>query len=459
KAEQWHATGIVATVPASLKAADTQATLVLRDARTSRFVGNRLMIRFCPEANVAARQQPQTSGPQPAQPPGRSDITNSAGVMVPADKPLPPLDDGDSDDVEAQETIVFSKNMDEARRLADNLEQLGYRIKRRRELQQLGMVISVVRLPDGVTVRDGLAQIRKRQPGLIVDANHRYQLMSDAEDQGIAARQLVKWGKVSSGCGKDMKLGLVDTLVEKQHPALAAGNVITRSFLPLGMKAADKRHATAIASILVGRASKDFATTGLLPAARLYNAGIFRRRGDEKVDTTAELIIAALDWLKGQRVSVINLSLAGNSNQLLRAVIESLANDNLLLTAAAGNNGPDAPQAYPAAWPGVVAVTAVDIEARIFLRANRGDYIDVAAPGVDIWAARPDSEQGAAYYSGTSFAVPYVTAALAVLRQRDSTGPAPQLVQRLQRQIKDLGAPGKDPVYGFGLLQVHGACN
>jgi subtilisin family serine protease len=68
-----------------------------------------------------------------------------------------------------------------------------------------------------------------------------------------------------------------------------------------------------------------------------------------------------------------------------------------------GNGGKEAP-AYPAAHPDVIAVTAIDADARIYKKANRGEYIDLAAPGVDVWAAKAGG--GGSYRSGTSFAVP-----------------------------------------------------
>jgi subtilisin family serine protease len=153
-------------------------------------------------------------------------------------------------------------------------------------------------------------------------------------------------------------------------------------------------------------------------------------------------------------VDVINMSLAGPPNRLLQQAISLLVERNQLITAAAGNAGPGAPPAYPAAWPGVLAVTAVDNQARIYRQANRGEYIDLAAPGVDIWAARPGTR--GAYYTGTSYATPYVSAALAVLRQRADGQGAGFLRRQLRDQARDLGAPGRDPLYGHGLLQLPG---
>lgn len=457
---QWRDTAITASLPVSRAQAVRQATLVLRDRHTGEFVSNRLLFEYCPaQDNAAARTAPDTRDSAAMQEPlpqtVRRETSLSTAIIQPQDGTPPPIV-VDERYVEAQELIVFSDDMHAAKNLDQQISQAGYSIKRRRALNRLGMVISVIRLPDGVSIRDAMQRLQQSDGELLVDANHRYSLSDSATSTTGVVHKLVNWGKVTPACGKALRLGLVDTLVDTQHPSLADRQVATRSFLPLGVPAADTQHATAIASILVGAARQGHDHAGLLPAARLYNAGIFRQRGDGQTDTTAELIISALDWLHGQQVSVINLSLAGNSNRLLQRVVAQLVRQNRLLTAAAGNAGPGAPPAYPAAWPGVVAVTAVDTRGRIYAQANRGDYIDLAAPGVDVWAARPGTH--GAYYSGTSYAVPYVTAALAVLRQRNADSPPAELAQRLQQQARDLGAPGRDPVFGHGLLQLPGGC-
>ena len=359
-------------------------------------------------------------------------------------------------DIEAGELIVFSADMAEARRLDQQLQQLGHSIKRRRTLKQLGTVISTIRLADGIPPHEGIRQLQQFDRQLLIDANHRYRLSESDSTQSTATHALVGWDHVPADCGKGLRLGLVDTLVDTTHPSLASSTVVSRSFLPLGVNAADRRHATAIASILLGRQSNGNGITGLLPGAELYNAGIFRQRDGKQVDTTAELIISALNWLQEQQVSVINISLAGSPNRLLQWVVEHLLQRNQLLTAAAGNAGPDAPPAYPAAWPGVAGVTAVDQQAHIYRHANHGSYIDLAAPGVDVWAARPGAP--GAYYTGTSYAVPYATAALAILKQNNPDMNGAELRQALQKTARDLGPPGRDPTFGYGLLQLPDGC-
>jgi subtilisin family serine protease len=128
----------------------------------------------------------------------------------------------------------------------------------------------------------------------------------------------------------------------------------------------------------------------------------------------------------------------------LAANTEAAVARGVLLVAAVGNSGPNAPVAYPAAYPSVVAATAVDASDRVFLFANRGPQVAFAALGVDVEAAA----EGDAYtsVSGTSFAAPRVAAALAALRAADPKA----AIETLARRVRDLGAPGRDVVYGFG---------
>ena len=84
-----------------------------------------------------------------------------------------------------------------------------------------------------------------------------------------------------------------------------------------------------------------------------------------------------------------------------------------MTVAAAGNNGPGAEPSYPAAYPGVIAVTAVDQNLNVYRRATQGAYVDLAAPGVNIWTA--SLKGSGALKTGTSDAVPFVSAATSLL--------------------------------------------
>jgi subtilisin family serine protease len=153
-------------------------------------------------------------------------------------------------------------------------------------------------------------------------------------------------------------------------------------------------------------------------------------------------------------VKLVNMSFSGPQDPLLERRIDRLRAEGMVFTAAAGNDGLAAGPSYPAAYPDVIAVTAIDKKMRIYPSANRGDYIDLAAPGVHIWTALPKSKAG--YMSGTSFAAPFVTAMLAIQSQETLRLPTDDLLDQVQTVTLD--TRGRSETYGRGLLQAPGEC-
>lgn len=446
----WQSSRIVARVPAGLSPG-ASASLVLRDRRKHLTVGNKIIVRLC------AEQRQSTATAPPSGPAAPVNSAGSGGYAAPqADGRPPETAARDPEQFEPGEVLVVSPDIQAARALEARAGELGLGIKRRRILKQLGMVVSVLRVPEGTRVAVAMQQLQRLDGKLALDANHRYRLSGNA-GSSAAVLQQIAWGRITPACGRGIRLGMIDTLVDTRHPSLNKAQVVTKSLLPLGLENAGPHHATAIASILVGRPGNPSGVRGLLPGARLYNAGVFRQRGDAS-DTTAELILSALNWLLDQRVHAINISIAGEPNRLLQHAVGVAQKKGPVLVAAAGNDGPSASPTYPAAWPGVIAVTAVDARARIYRHANRGEFVDFAAPGVDVWAARANSTAGA-FHSGTSYAVPFVTAAAARLKHRPDNPSTGDIVKGLSRAAKDLGDPGKDRTYGYGLLQARSGCS
>jgi len=183
-------------------------------------------------------------------------------------------------------------------------------------------------------------------------------------------------------------------------------------------------------------------------------ADIFHADADGQPASDTLSMLRALDWLEAEKVKIVNMSLSGPHDELVLRAIARLSAKGILLVAAAGNDGPGAGPSYPAAYNNVIAVTAVGKDLQNYRYANRGDYIDIAAPGVSIWTALPGSKVG--YHSGTSFATPYVTAALAAIYNWRAVKSKPEALKQLA--FKDLGAPGRDPIYGEGLLVAPTAC-
>lgn len=166
-------------------------------------------------------------------------------------------------------------------------------------------------------------------------------------------------------------------------------------------------------------------------------------------------MLRAFNWLEGEGVKIINMSLSGPPDTLIEDAVAKLAAKGIILVAAAGNEGPNnTGPSYPAAYDDVIAVTAVNKNLQNYRYANRGSYVDVSAPGVAIWTALPGSQHG--YHSGTSFATPYVTASLAAIYPRVGGQNTTAALQALV--FRDLGDAGADAVYGRGLLVAPTSC-
>lgn len=277
------------------------------------------------------------------------------------------------------------------------------------------------------------------------DHNHlyRYQSLTSANRSGNG------WAPTDAlkiiPPGGPIKIGLIDSHVDLGHAALRHTSMKMESFIEHDLTP-PYDHGTAVASILAGK-SRQF--TGLLPEADIYAAGVFYDTAEHGSVASIKSILLALDWMIKSNITVVNMSLAGPPNAILESAMKQAKAKGLIIVAAAGNGGPGAAFAYPAAYPEVVAVTAVDQQKLAYYRANHGPYIDFAAPGVSIEHAINKREYG--YSSGTSYATPFVTAALAYLVSNHSNKEAHAM---LIANIKDLGVPGFDSIYGHGLIQM-----
>jgi subtilisin family serine protease len=203
--------------------------------------------------------------------------------------------------------------------------------------------------------------------------------------------------------------------------------------------------------MLVGRASGE-SVSGLLNGASLFYAGIFRD-GDHGPTASSSDFLRALNWLLQSGVIVVNASVTSASrNDVITYAAYMLSRRGVVLVAAAGNNGPSAPPVYPAAIPSVFAVTAVSVKGDGYRYANVGDYIDISAPGINL----PTTSRRIT--SGTSLAVPFVTAAMARLVRVCGISPMEAEVT-LQANARDLGPRGWDSHFGWGLLQAPLPCD
>jgi minor extracellular protease Epr len=323
------------------------------------------------------------------------------------------------------------------------LEAARLDIVDRTELASSGMVmVRVIVSPQD----DNAARAQQILRGLgatSVDRNHIY---NEQHGPGAAPEPDIEPAPQLAAGVRQPRIGLLDTALNRNHPALKKASIVEKDFVQ-GSSRRPTAHGTAIASLLVGR-EKDH--PGLLPSAQLVSASVFYRANDDATGATTASLAAALDWMAGQDVGVVNMSLAGPPNSVLAQIIDHLAKRGVLVVAAVGNDGPASRPLYPAAYPPVVAVTAVDRKSQVYRWANQGPQVDLAAWGVRSVVAR--DRGGYVEESGTSFAVPVVAAAIArLIAEGHATSSA--ALQRLIEAAEDLGPSGRDNVYGYGLVR------
>src|SRR5262249_54124186 len=128
-------------------------------------------------------------------------------------------------------------------------------------------------------------------------------------------------------------------------------------------------------------------------------------------------ILKGIDWAAAQGARVINMSFAGPADPRMREALQKANARGIVLVAAAGNAGPKSPPLYPGADTGVIAVTATNADDALFSGANRGSYITVAAPGVDVLAPAPQSAYQ--FTTGTSVAAAEVSGVVALMLERN----------------------------------------
>lgn len=332
------------------------------------------------------------------------------------------------------------------------LEGQGFGVLQRRDLSD-GLSLTRLRKPQSLTMADARRVVRQLQSPQGADFNHYYRTEQAEECQGVdcLARDMIEW-PATAGCGDLPLIGMVDTGLNAEHAALSDA-AIRLHRVETESPISDHLHGTAVASLLVGDTASR--SPGLVPQAQLVAVDAFHKdQKDQRADAYA--LIEALDYLASQNVRVINLSLAGPPNRALEREIQELEQAGIVVVAAAGNNGPSAKPAYPAAYDQVIAVTAVDRRGQVYRRANRGEHIDIAAPGVDVWTAA--SISGARTKTGTSYAAPFVTAAVAMMLQRQPDLTPAQVRERIVRNARDLGDAGRDHVFGQGLLTPPQGC-
>jgi subtilisin family serine protease len=310
----------------------------------------------------------------------------------------------------------------------------------------IGATIGLFRITDG-----GSVDVKRRAFAAVagvrnVQFNFRY-LLQDTRPatEGDPAQYAVSKLKLPQAHmlahGMNVTIAVIDSGIDASHPELA--NTIADTFDALGSKEGAHVHGTGIAGAIAAHGR----LMGSAPEARIIAIRAFGSTPGG-AESSSYIIIKSLNYAVLHGAQIINMSFAGPKDMLIERGIAATAARDVLLVAAAGNAGPKSPPLFPAANPNVIAVSGTDAQDRLFAASNRGVHIALAAPGTDIFLPAPDQKYQMT--SGTSFSAAYVSGIAALMLERNPALKPNEVRAILTSTARDLGAPGKDELFGYG---------
>jgi serine protease len=249
-----------------------------------------------------------------------------------------------------------------------------------------------------------------------------------------------------------LNVAVLDTGVDLDHPDLARKLVAGLDVVNGDSVADDDHgHGTAVAGVAAARTDNALGVAGIAWRSTIMPVKVLKNDGSG----TDSDIVAGIVWAVDNGADVVNLSLGGpGASPALDAAVDYALERNVVVVAAAGNEGTDEPS-YPAASPGAVGVGATGTTGRLASFSNYGDWVDLVAPGVGVWSTVRGGSYGT--WSGTSFATPLATGAAVLVRAAYPSLDARGVASRLLGTTRDVGAQGRDPNTGRGLLDAAAA--
>ncbi len=334
-------------------------------------------------------------------------------------------------------------------------------------LTQTGKNLLRMHINSGQTLAQVIRALARYQVVALAQANFIYHTMQDkvaqehlaqdlAQDPDLAGRTqegdsaqyaLGKLGLIDIHRlikGTNISIAVIDSQIDVHHPDM--DGVFADQYDAVGGPAEMPHpHGTGMAGAIAAHRK----LMGIAPAARIYAIHAFSSNA-ASADSTTFNILKGLDWAASKGVRVINMSFAGPRDPSMERALKNAHDKGIVLIAAAGNAGPKSPPLFPGADPNVIAVTATDSNDKIFSGANRGRYIAVAAPGVDILVPAPDDTYQLT--TGTSVSSAEVSGIVALLLERNPNLGPEDIRKILTTSAKHPGAKDRDDDFGSGLV-------
>lgn len=262
--------------------------------------------------------------------------------------------------------------------------------------------------------------------------------------------------------GKGVKIAVIDTGVDANHQDLTvkegtctlddtfSTDACAKSYID------ENGHGTHVAGIIAAK-NNTIGIVGVAPDAEIYAVKALDSNGDGTTST----IMAGIDWAIRKGVNIINMSLTTPYPDMgIKAMVDKANASGIIVIAAAGNEGTfsgrEETVRYPAKFASVIAVASVRSDNRRASTSSTGQEIEVAAPGEMIYSTLPTAVAPTGYgtMSGTSMAAPFAAGMAALYKEKFPSYTNDQIRSLLQINAKDLGTDGRDPLYGYGLIQT-----
>lgn len=351
------------------------------------------------------------------------DVVSSLPALISAPGRVPRFIQQDGWTVVENEWVVIVPTSEAAR-----VQSLAIDVVEQTELLSRDAFLFVFKVRDDSADAATAEDLVREFGGELIDRNHVFRAAQGADQRGAAIVETYP------GRGQGGRLGLIDTDVDESHSMLSNLQIAEADFVTIG-DTRPRDHGTSVASIMARQIEPQ--------RGELFAASAFYRTETGATGATSASLVKAIDWLVANQVRVINFSLTGPPNRTLETMVEFALAEGITIVAAVGNDGPAARPLYPAAYDGVVGVTAVDQAGTPYRWANRGDYVDVAAIGVGVEVALPGNRK--TLDSGTSYAAPVVSAYLAMQVEPSSVD------VNLQRVVQP-STPDNRSILGAGLF-------
>jgi hypothetical protein len=369
--------------------------------------------------------------------------------------PLPPGTGlpavGESRFLSRQVVLQFGPNVT-PQQVAATAQRFGLTVVSQQSIGALRRTLYTLRINNGQSVPDVIREVEGAGLNAAAQPDYTYSLMQDRDksgaDLGDPAQYIVQKFDLAAvhriSQGNDVVIALIDSRIDLKQPDFA-GRIVDSYDAGCGPNAPPDAHGTGMA----GAIASHVGLLGVAPSAKIIAICAFGGTGTTPEATSAN-IIRGLDYAIEHNAKIVNMSFAGPQDPALAQELQVAREKGILVIAAAGNAGPKSPPLYPGADPNVLAVTATDVHDSLFNGANQGDYIAVAAPGVNVLVPAPNGN--VQYTTGTSVASANVSGVAALLLAEEPSRTPEDVRDVLVETAKHLGSAGTNPQFGAGLV-------